>query len=453
MEKLSSALVTKMQNFPLKTSLKHDLKDINTNTTLQINVPIIDNLPENFNGPIIWKHFLSKIKNQGTCGSCWAWATSTTLADRFALMSLNKLKPNLSPLRMLLCDLAGKEWSAKTPESYMYTSKLKKLFTQNIGKLGCHGNSIIDAWRYLYVLGTNEDNCLSYENKNSDGYNIVDYENDDELPICTDLTSPEGDLCGDFNKFLDKGTPARFFRAICYYGVNGTPKNNGSDLNIMSEIYMNGPVTAGIETYPSFYQFDPKKEIYKSKKDEPRVGGHAVRIVGWGVEKDVKFWWIANSWGEKWGINGYFKMIRGVNDCKLEENIITGIPDFFTPNEMILPKRIQYIIDKMSEKDRTDRLTIDYGNGINGGGIDPRTGYTRRVQWEYTGFNFSSPISLGDVIKIYNKPFNTADPYIMSVYNKNFNENIMKPINMFIIGFSLISFALLMYICFKSVKS
>ena len=42
----------------------------------------------------------------------------------------------------------------------------------------------------------------TYENKNSDGYNIVDYENDDELPICTDLTSPEGDLCGDFNKFI-----------------------------------------------------------------------------------------------------------------------------------------------------------------------------------------------------------------------------------------------------------
>jgi len=453
MERLSSELITKMKNFPLKTSLKHDMKDIKTHNTLQLNIPIIDNLPETFNGPIIWKYFLSKIRNQGTCGSCWAWATSTTLADRFALLSLNKLKPNLSPLRMLLCDLGGKEWSARTPESYLYTKKLKKLFTKNIGKLGCHGNSIVDAWRYLYVLGTNESKCLSYEKKDNNGYDIVNYENDEELPLCTDLTSSEGDLCGDYDKNKDFGTPARFFRAICYYGINGTSEYNASDLNIMSEIFINGPVTGGMETYPSFYQFDPKKEIYRSKKNETRIGGHAIRIVGWGVENGIKFWWIANSWGQKWGINGYFKMIRGINDCKLEENIVTGIPDFFAPNEMILPSRIQNIIDKMSEKDRKDRLTINYGNGINGGGIDPRTGYTRRVQWQYTGFNFASPISLGDVIKLYNKPFNVADRYIIGMYNKKHNTNIMMPINIFIVGFSILSFTLLIYICFRHVKS
>ena len=59
MEKLSRVLITKIEKFPLKTLLKKDMKIINTN--LQINVPVIDNLPKNFNGPIIWKHFLSKI--------------------------------------------------------------------------------------------------------------------------------------------------------------------------------------------------------------------------------------------------------------------------------------------------------------------------------------------------------------------------------------------------------
>ena len=73
-------------------------------------------------------------------------------------------------------------------------------------------------------------------------------------------------------------------------------------------------------------------------KDDVRVGGHAIRIVGWGEESGVKFWWIANSWGTKWGINGYFRMIRGINDCKIEENVVCGLPDLFYPTTMIFPK-------------------------------------------------------------------------------------------------------------------
>ena len=44
---------------------------------------------------------------------------------------------------------------------------------------------------------------------------------------------------------------------------------------------------------------------------------------------------------------------------------------------MILPSYTN-IIDKMNQKDRLS-INIDYGNGM--GRIDPRTGYTRRVQW------------------------------------------------------------------------
>ena len=61
------------------------------------------------------------------------------------------------------------------------------------------------------------------------------------------------------------------------------------------------------------------------------VGGHAVEIVGWGEDNGHKYWWIKNSWGKDWGVDGYFKMDRGNNNCKVEENIVTGVPDFFYP--------------------------------------------------------------------------------------------------------------------------
>jgi cathepsin B len=52
-------------------------------------------------------------------------------------------------------------------------------------------------------------------------------------------------------------------------------------------------------------------------------GGHAVEIVGYGVENGVLFWKIKNSWGPKWGEQGYFRMLKGVNECGIEELVIS----------------------------------------------------------------------------------------------------------------------------------
>ena len=53
------------------------------------------------------------------------------------------------------------------------------------------------------------------------------------------------------------------------------------------------------------------KNCGKTTKDV----NHAVLATGYGVENDVKFWNVKNSWGPTWGNNGYFKIERGVNMC------------------------------------------------------------------------------------------------------------------------------------------
>lgn len=58
------------------------------------------------------------------------------------------------------------------------------------------------------------------------------------------------------------------------------------------------------------------------------LGGHAIRILGWGVDKytNTPYWLIANSWNTDWGDHGYFKIKRGNNECDIENSISAGLP-------------------------------------------------------------------------------------------------------------------------------
>ncbi len=44
-------------------------------------------------------------------------------------------------------------------------------------------------------------------------------------------------------------------------------------------------------------------------------GLHSVKIVGWGEQDNTTYWTVQNSWGEDFGDNGFFKIVRGANEC------------------------------------------------------------------------------------------------------------------------------------------
>ncbi len=56
------------------------------------------------------------------------------------------------------------------------------------------------------------------------------------------------------------------------------------------------------------------------------LGGHAIKILGWGVENGTPYWLVANSWNEDWGDKGFFKILRGKNECGIESSIVGGLP-------------------------------------------------------------------------------------------------------------------------------
>jgi C1A family cysteine protease len=65
----------------------------------------------------------------------------------------------------------------------------------------------------------------------------------------------------------------------------------------------NGPVSVVIDAY-HFNFFNYKSGYYDEECSEPN---HAIILVGFGydMERDIQYWIIRNSWGDKWGMNGY----------------------------------------------------------------------------------------------------------------------------------------------------
>ena len=94
--------------------------------------------------------------------------------------------------------------------------------------------------------------------------------------------------------------------------------------NIMKEIYENGPVEGTFYVYEDFGDYS--SGVYQHITGS-YLGGHAIKIIGWGVtDEGVKYWLIANSWNERWGEGGYFRLLRGANECGIESSAATGMP-------------------------------------------------------------------------------------------------------------------------------
>lgn len=78
----------------------------------------------------------------------------------------------------------------------------------------------------------------------------------------------------------------------------------------------------GFNVYSDFYNY--KSGIY-SHVSGGFVGGHAVKIVGWGNQNGVDYWIIANSWGTSWGMSGFFNIKMG--DSGIDSSVWACKPD------------------------------------------------------------------------------------------------------------------------------
>jgi cathepsin B len=103
-------------------------------------------------------------------------------------------------------------------------------------------------------------------------------------------------------------------KAASSYSLSGVAK-------IQADIAKYGTVTAAFTVYSDFPTY--KSGVYKHVTGSA-LGGHAIKILGWGVENGQDYWLVMNSWNDQWGDNGLFKIARGTNECGIESQVSAG---------------------------------------------------------------------------------------------------------------------------------
>ncbi len=313
-------------------------------------------IPPKFHGKDEWSSFLSPIKNQGDCGACYVFSVIGMLADRIAILSGGALKPDLNPLEGAMCMVQIDPFDEFT-KSLADEELLSKIFQKQSAD-ACSGNTLYNAARYVYIEGGVEESCVPITT-------ITDFmkNNANRLPVCTAIEGIALDHC------VDPKLPQRFWTAHSYYKVgHAEDVNLGDELekDIQLEIMKNGPISIGFSVYQDLLDGDFKdpEKIYVPRPGQKPVGGHAVRIVGWGTSSSggTKYWQCANSWGPEWGDQGYFKMVRSDPMLQLELNTIAVLPEF--PGHHVDPgSMFGFNIDPLSDdKKIKDSFELDESN-------------------------------------------------------------------------------------------
>jgi len=218
-------------------------------------------------------NLVNKVKNQGQCGSCWAFSTVVSIEGQHAKSTGNLV--SLSEQNLVDCVSGVHD---------------KRLPNNGTCCQGCQGGFMSDAFQYVIdKQGGGIDTESSYSYTGKTGTCAFNAKNDG-ASISAWTSIPAGD--------------------------------EGALLDAVATV---GPISIGVDASSIGWQlyfggiFKPLPLIGCSSS--PKHMDHGVAIVGYGnmtvngTSED--YWIIRNSWGAFWGQQGYMKIIRGKNACGL----------------------------------------------------------------------------------------------------------------------------------------
>jgi len=255
---------------------------------------IPNDLPANFDARVQWANCptIKEVRDQGSCGSCWAFGAVEAMSDRVCIASNGQKNAHISAEDLLsCCVLCGQ---------------------------GCNGGYPVAAWNHYKLTG-----LVTGGNYNSSQgcqpYTIVSCDhhvNGTRQPCQAEEPTPH---C---RHSCESGYPTPYeqdkHHGASTYSVRTVEQ-------IQAEIQKNGPVEGAFSVFADFPTY--RSGVYKHTSGD-FLGGHAIKILGWGVDDTTQtpYWLVANSWNEDWGDKGFFKILRGSDECGIESSIVAGEP-------------------------------------------------------------------------------------------------------------------------------
>lgn len=220
-----------------------------------INMKPVSELPTE----VDWRSsgIVSAVKDQGGCGSCWAFAATATLESHIAKET--GLLFSLSPQQIASC--------SPNPDKCGGTG-------------GCEGATAEVAFDYVAQSSTG---------------------------ILQEYAYP---YLSYYGSDYDCNTDNSKYAVATIDGYTQLSRNNYTEL--MNAIAQVGPIAVSVDAM-SWGSYTGG--VYNGCTESPDID-HAVTLVGYGVDEKTsqKYWLIRNSWSAAWGESGYIRLLRSDDD-------------------------------------------------------------------------------------------------------------------------------------------
>jgi len=118
-------------------------------------------------------------------------------------------------------------------------------------------------------------------------------------------------------------TPAKKYYVGDYYSVVGVDQ--------MKAALQDGPISCGMHVSDLFLEYT--SGIYSEPTKKTQLINHEISIVGYSVDATTgeEYWIGRNSWGNYWGMYGFFYITMYDDNLKITNDCLAGMPTNYKP--------------------------------------------------------------------------------------------------------------------------